>query len=267
MVWWLTRFGGSLLMATGAVVGTLAVFLTLAWAICQGGLFYVNPTFSSTEVIATLTGQARWGVQPLLVNMWNEEIFRLDLRNYLLPYLLNTHKLTDGAHLDRRSLLGGSYWTFLLAFGIDMVMGIWLRYTHGGLLGLPNTWQPVAIQTHFRWVAAASSYPTAFSPGNLAHFGGGALITLLMAWMRPRYTWFTLHPIGFVLASGFPAGYLWFSIFLGWLVKTAVTRWGGFHGYQTLRPLFLGLVIGDCLSAGVWNIVGYITQVGYSVIP
>lgn len=267
MIGWLSHFGGSPLMAVGAVLGSLATFLTLGWAISQGGLFYVNPTFCSTEVIANLTGGDRWGIRPLLINMWNEEVFRLDLRDYLLPYLLNAHKLTDGANLNRRSLLSGCTATFLLAFAVSQVMQIWLRYAHGGLLGLPNTWLPRAVQTHFNWVAAASSYPETFSPGNLAHFGGGALFTLLLAWLRPRYSWFGLHPIGFVLASGYPAGYLWFSLFLGWLVKSSVLRWGGYKTYQHLRPLFMGLVIGDCISAAVWNVVGYLTGVGYSVIP
>ena len=93
------------------------------------------------------------------------------------------------------------------------------------------------------------------------------LVTLVLAGMHVHFSWFSLHPIGFIVASGFPASAMWLSLFIGWILKAAIMRWGGYKTYHTLRPFFFGLVIGDCLAAGVWNIIGYITGQGYAVIP
>ena len=93
------------------------------------------------------------------------------------------------------------------------------------------------------------------------------MVTLAMAWARTRFSWFILHPIGFIVACGFPASALWLSVFIGWQAKSAIMRWGGYKAYRAVRPFFLGLVIGDCLAAGLWNVVGYITGKGYAVIP
>jgi len=267
MIVWLGYFGGNWLLATLNVMMGITVFMVLAWTVAQGGLFYVNSTFSATEVITGLTGSRPWSTRALLVNMWNEQVFRLDLRDYLLPYLLNGFKISDSANLDKRSLLRAAIGPFMLYFGATLFAALWLRYTHGGVLGLPGGWLPVAVQTPFRWVSSLHNFPTGFQLLDLGHFGFGAVVTLAMAWMRIHYRWFPLHPIGFIVASGFPSSTLWLSLLIGWVIKSATMRWGGYKAYRTLRPFFFGLIIGDTLSAGLWNTIGYITGEGYAVIP
>ena len=56
-------------------------------------------------------------------------------------------------------------------------------------------------------------------------------------------------------------------MFIGWVLKCITARYGGYKGYQLLRPVFMGLIIGDCLNGAVWIVVGLITRVGYSVLP
>lgn len=267
MIVWLGYFGGDWLLATLNMMMGITVYVVLAWTVAQGGLFYVNSTFSATEVTTVLTGSRPWSTRALLVNAWNEWVFRLDLRAYLLPYLLNGFKISDSANLDKRSVLRAAIGPFLLYFGATLFAALWLRYTHGGLLGLPNTWLPVAVQIPFRWVSSLHTFPTSFQLLDWGHFAFGALATITMAWMRVRYSWFHLHPIGFIVASGFPTSTLWLSLLIGWLIKSATMRWGGYKAYRALRPFFLGLIIGEALAAGLWNVVGYLTGEGYTVIP
>src|SRR5207247_9361279 len=56
---------------------------------------------------------------------------------------------------------------------------------------------------------------------------------------------------------------VWFSFFPAWLCKLLVTRYGGLRGFLFLRPFFLGLVLGDCLMASFWALVGAATKVEY----
>ena len=44
-------------------------------------------------------------------------------------------------------------------------------------------------------------------------------------------------------------------------------KFGGFAYYRKLRPVFLGVILGECLIGGIWIIVGLVTGVGYRLLP
>ena len=56
-----------------------------------------------------------------------------------------------------------------------------------------------------------------------------------------------------------PMYHLWFSVFIAWLLKAAILKYGGARVYTQLRPFFLGMVLGGFGSAGFWLIVDYFT--------
>ena len=53
--------------------------------------------------------------------------------------------------------------------------------------------------------------------------------------------------------------WIWFSIFLGWLFKMIILKYGGVKAYRAGRPFFLGLVLGQISCAGMWMIIDSIT--------
>ncbi|MBT3291817.1 MAG: hypothetical protein HN380_31030, partial [Victivallales bacterium] len=64
------------------------------------------------------------------------------------------------------------------------------------------------------------------------------------------------HPMAFVFLGGFPGYYHYFSFFLGWLIKSLVTRYGGGKLYQQLKPLMIGVLAGAMLGKLVPMLVG-----------
>jgi hypothetical protein len=48
---------------------------------------------------------------------------------------------------------------------------------------------------------------------------------------------------------------LWFSIFLAWLAKSLVLRFGGSDAYHKTVPLFLGLALGDFFMIIFWVVI------------
>jgi len=268
MVGWLYYFGGSLLLALVNVGVGIAVFITLAWMVCQGGLIFLQPTFSTTEIAASLTGSRTWPLRSLLIGLWNEGVFRMDLREYLLPSLLNALKISDPVDLHRGSLLRASTGAIVLAFFVALVAAIWLPYTHGGGVALPNEWTYLhAPKIHFTWAAALSANPIRPQISYVSHFAGGAALILAVMWLRTHFSWFALHPIGFIISSGYPMSVIWFAIFVGWLIKVAIMHWGGYKVYRQLRPFFLGLIVGDAIAGAVWIVVGFATGEGYMLLP
>lgn len=268
MVIWLGYFGGSLVLAAANVIMGIAVFVTLAWMVSQAGLIFLQPTFSTSEIVANLTGSRHWTTHSLLVNMWNEQVFRMDLREYLLPSLLNAHKISDPVNLHRGSLLKSCIAALGLAFFVSLVSALRLPYAHGGAVSIPDRWAyQMSSQLPFRWVAGLAVTPLDFNPRWVGHFAGGFLLMLTLMRLRTGISWFALHPIGFIIGTGYPLEAMWFSIFVGWLVKAAIVRWGGYKAYQGIRPFFLGLIIGDCLAGAIWIVVGLITKTGHPILP
>jgi len=268
MFLWLTHFGGSAAMALLVVTGALAVYVTLAWIVNQGGLIFVESTFYTTYLVASLTGSRLWDSQALLVNMWNENIFRINLREYLLPTLLNIHKITDQVDLNRRSVLKSCVASLAIAFPIALVAALWLPYVHGPAVSFPTPGTYThGTQFQFKWVASLLRSPIMFSPRYVGHFLLGSLFMVAVMWLRTHFSWFPLHPIGFIISSGWPGTAMWFNLFLGWLIKGGITRWGGYKVYQTARPFFFGLIIGDCAAGAIWITVGFLTGVGLNILP
>ena len=53
--------------------------------------------------------------------------------------------------------------------------------------------------------------------------------------------------------------FAWSSMFIAWLIKLIILRYGGSKLYRKLRPLFLGMVLGQVTSHGLWMMVDYFT--------
>ena len=95
-------------------------------------------------------------------------------------------------------------------------------------------------------------------PAYLGAFLIMAALTLACAFCRLRFPWWPIHPIAFVFLNSHQAQMLYFSFFLGWMIKSAVTRYGGSRMYQQFKPVMVGLVAGEVLAGLIPLIVGLI---------
>jgi len=83
-----------------------------------------------------------------------------------------------------------------------------------------------------------------------------------------RFFWFPLHPVGYALSGNWSTNLLWLSLFIAWFVKLILLRYGGLRLYRRAVPFFLGLIIGEFVMAGFWNIFGIFRDVQtFSIFP
>jgi hypothetical protein len=73
--------------------------------------------------------------------------------------------------------------------------------------------------------------------------------------------WWPLQPIGYVASGTWIMDNVWFSIFLAWMIKTIVLRLTGPPGYRATRWFFLGIVLGQIVSGGLWLVIDGFTGV------
>jgi hypothetical protein len=64
--------------------------------------------------------------------------------------------------------------------------------------------------------------------------------------------------VGYITSYGAFIGNAWFSIFVGWIAKVLIVRFGGAQYFQRARPMFVGIIFGEALAAGIWLIINAI---------
>ena len=84
----------------------------------------------------------------------------------------------------------------------------------------------------------------------------GLLFTLFLGAMRTQFTWWVFHPVGYATATSWSMGKLWACVFIGWLAKSLITRYGGAVSYRKALPFFVGLVMGEFVVGSLWCIYG-----------
>jgi hypothetical protein len=131
-------------------------------------------------------------------------------------------------------------------------------YSNGGLPSY-SFFDSGSATTSLKSAASAinGNYPLHWQ--NLVWMAFGALMVLLMMTMRSRFLWFPLHPLGYLVAPGYAIKRLWFSFFLGWLIKSLVMKYGGSDAYRNLRPFMIGLILGNVVAMVFWVLIGFYT--------
>ena len=66
----------------------------------------------------------------------------------------------------------------------------------------------------------------------------------LLIFLRHRFTWWPLHPVGLAISGSYLARRTSFTVFVAWLIKLVMLRVGGPAFYRKSRPLFVGLLVG-----------------------
>ena len=92
-------------------------------------------------------------------------------------------------------------------------------------------------------------------------FALGVGLCLVVSFLRLRFSWWPLHPMIFVFFGSHQAQYVSFSLFLGWLVKHSITKYGGEKTYQKAKPIMVGLIAGEVLAGVVPVVVGVVYYV------
>jgi hypothetical protein len=135
---------------------------------------------------------------------------------------------------------------------------LWISYRYGALTG--DQWFCVASPRQpFTTLAQWISDPRKPTLAGWVLILVGAAVTYSLSLARTRLTWWPFHPLGYAMGPSWPMIQLWFSTLIGWIFKTMVMRYATVTSYRRARQFFLGLVVGEFMTAGVWVIVSWVT--------
>ena len=258
--------GASLVLCFGVVVLMGISSIMLTYMVIAGGILHINSSFRAFDLYYTALGSGGIGRNNLSVLTIPAAIFRTK-RGFLMPHVSNIFKMADTAKVNGKQLLMSIVLALTLAVGLTCITFLWIVYRTGAL-NMQHWTFVTAPQTPFRWLETQFQLPTETNWVNLGFIGVGAIIMTGLYWIRNNFIWWPLHPIGFVSSPGeWPLNNLWFSIFIGWLVKSTLLKYGGLKQFRQAKPFFFGLVLGDCFIGGVWAVFGMIVGDGYTMLP
>jgi len=253
--------GMSFWLALGVHLFFYVMCVTLTWMVTDGGFLFLLAIFRPSDYIVIPMGTSRLAPADLTILAY-EKTLMFDLREFIMPHYMNSFKAADVVRLNRRRLVAPIALSVVTAILATYISGLWLWYTKGGAnLGY---WYP---PEPFDRLAAQLNYPTDTNWLELSYIGVGGVVMSLLIFLRYRFLWWRIHPLGYAMTTSWAPYTVWFSFFWGWLLKYLILKAFGFRGYRQFRPLFLGMVIGETLIAGFWVIVGLLTRVPYQIMP
>ena len=254
---WIWRSGLPFHIVPLFLFGSFVLYIALTRVVVQGGIASMRPPMIGSSFVISGIGTSAIGTQGLIslamTYGWHSEV-----RTFVMASCANGLKLVQDMKGSRRPLL----WAMILAMLFSLVGSIWmvlyLAYGYGGI----NLREVIFISAPtgpFMDIAPKLLSP---EPANLGGWIftsiGGAIMGLLM-FAQHRLLWWPLHPLGFAICVGWKTGHIWFSIFLAWMFKSVILKYGGPKLFRTTRPFFMGLILGEAGIAAVWLIIDYFT--------
>jgi len=253
---WLWCTGISLPAVLLLLIGSFVGFITIARVVAQGGVASMFPPSNGPDFVISGVGTSLLGFKGTaglaLGYAWG-----VDQLILLMAACTNGLKLFTEVDLSgRRRIFWGILATIVLTLGSVLGLTLYLAYEHGAI-NLSSFYFNNVAQYPYSFMSKNIQSPQGPSPGMWLHTGFGAMIMGALMWLQYRLVWWPFHPLGFPISCVF--GKMWFSVFVAWVLKGSVLKYGGLKLFERLKPFFLGLILGEAVLAGFWVIIDYCT--------
>jgi hypothetical protein len=215
------------------------------------------------DVMLTLVGARYLHLADLTVLYAVRWLYHSSAAGSVMACELEAFKLADTGRLSGRRF--GKILALITTLAVPLVFAWTLKtyYAHG-FENLPigqRETSMVSSQIYWSYENLVHALETTTGPelSGIVAITSGGLVAIALSWLRMRFLWFPLHPVGYLAANAWGMHINWVSFFLGWLANLLINRYGGLSLYRHLLPLFLGLIVGAMVHEGVWGMVTWAT--------
>ncbi|NKB66518.1 MAG: hypothetical protein GKR89_05615 [Candidatus Latescibacteria bacterium] len=257
IVFWLWRSGMSFPALTLFILATVILYTGITRVVMEGGLLFVRGPL----VAQTFAGYALGGPNMSLtshVSLGLSYGWHHELKGFFMTAAANSSKIADrlqGGH--RRSVTVYILLAAFVAIVVSMVFILYMGYSFGAynyggwIFGYGSQVPYVEV---LRKIDTTGPDWT-----RLGHAGIGGAVMALLTFMRYRFSWWPIHPIGMpVGVCSYPVNIIIFSIFIAWLAKWIILRTGGIQLYHKAQPFFIGIILGHFTGIGLSFVVDMI---------
>jgi hypothetical protein len=262
MAVWLWQAGVPVWVVPVLLLSCFVVFYTVTRVVVEGGVAVMfppitGPDFTAAAVGPTLLG-ARGSAGIAMTYVWGTDVLLS-----LMTSCANGLKLADQFLRRQRRL----FWAIMATIGVTIGVSLWIRldagYRHGAI-NLNSFYADPCAQYPFRFMELIVGVSQGPHWDGLLQVAVGALTMAALELVHYRFLWWPFHPLGYPIAAAF--GGMWFSVFLAFIIKNVVLKYGGPTLYRRTLPFFLGLILGEIGAAGIWLVIDLFTGMNGNVL-
>lgn len=269
-------FGMDWFIALLFALTMMVLFLVATRVVCETGTPFIQCGWYPGTLLASTLGVGALGSVPLVMVCYLTPILAQDPREALMPYVSNGLKMAENTGVRRFPLawLGfGAMAIALVVCFVSWTKGIYNdgSFADGWAVGVPSIHLDQASRG-LAQLADTGQLAQADATHGLAKLGEvsgvgngralswvafGAIAVIGFAVARFSFTWWPIHPVLFLVWGTYPAQCAWPSFLLGWAIKMLVVRFAGGKVYNQLKPLFIGVILGEIFAIAIIIVSGY----------
>jgi hypothetical protein len=175
------------------------------------------------------------------------------------PAAIHAFRISEVFGRRRRLLLPALAVALAAAIAASTFTVLWQAYG-GGALNYSNIWAAIDNpKGAFDMAHQMIKRPEQVSQLRSLPFVLGIALTAAVMLMRARFYWWPVHPVGLVAFASYGLDRMWFSFFLGWLVKVALVKFGSGRQLRQGRFFFVGFILADMFFAGAVSLISLLT--------
>ena len=250
--------GASLWVSVLEIVCVIFIIgLVMVRSTAEAGMLMTETTFQPYDLFRLTGSLHSLGPANLTILAFVDHLLSHDQRGLLLTGMMDSARLGDGVRLRRRSLALILVVAIICAVVVAVPLQLVLAYKIGALR-MDGWMMQGSPLVQFRVNAALLQGSSNAAGGDWqmpTFFAVGIGVTLFLIVMRSQFFWWPLHPLGYALAGSQSTIEFWFPCLLAWVLKSLGLRYGGISFYRAVRPIFLGLIVGEFGMAVLCSLV------------
>ena len=257
MIGWFIAIGVPWWASVTFVLVAAATFLGITRILCESGLAATRAQLITPSVVRTLYGTSALGAPGAIGVLSFGQVWMSDVRTFVMAAAANGLKMTESVKRKGVVLLA-MILAVVLALGISVWTTLYYAYQSGA--NNANTW--FFLNGPRYTIDFAARYlrePAGPDFAGMALVGLGGVVMLGLYWVRAHVLSFPVHPMGFAVSQMMLTRHMWFSVFLVWLLKAVMIRYGGPRLLQIVRPFFLGFILGQFAAIALWLFIDVLT--------
>ncbi len=259
MVVWLNQAGIPLFAVPVFLAVALLLFLAITRIVVQAGVALLQAPLIAPDFAIVSLGTSTLGGAGLTGLAFTYP-WTADIVTFPMASVANGLKMVDELIKGRRRAV---VWGLMLAFLVTLCAACWmvihLSYTRGGVNLMSWFWRHSA-NFPLTYIVSMIRNPSTTEAMGWLFTGFGAAIMWVLMLVQQRVPWWPVHPLGLAISGTvYTSGILWLNVFLAWLIKVVVLKYGGRNLYSRSRYLFMGMILGAFVTSGTWLVIDYFT--------
>lgn len=247
IVCWLYASGMSLGIIAFMMGSLLIMFVGVTRIVAETGIVFLDLPFETHDFTVAVIGSGSIGTRDL-TNLAIANTYARNWRTLGMCSMGHIAKVDDQLGGTGKGSFKSIIAVLAMSIVVALIFTLYLGYNHGG---------------------AAQFFEPAFTNGTKLPYDNlvkwinnrdvitgpefwfmvfGAVVTTLLIQAHHRFTWWSLHPIGFtvVLTPGMASSA--FSLFVVWCVKALLLKIGGIQLYRKAIPAVMGMLVAFVLG-------------------